>query len=493
MGNQHSRLDHRSASTVGHFDTISKTITPWQDTDAKQDPYKRHYLLPTISATSSDGRIKIRKQSSPSPVTTTTTTNATLNTNTASSSSNHSKRAFARLLPFRAFSRDNISASTLCETPSPLSVALQAPSSVHPLTSITSLPHVLTTGDDQVSLCSTHQPRRESWSSCKHSKNNNNNNNNNNRKSQFNTFDSPETCLWIAGRKFHQTLGSSYLLPCDEEEIDRLHLQHFMVRFAIQGNYLAPVSDILRKGARVLDVGCGPGSWTMEIAGEYPKSTVVGVDINNMFPRDIKPSNCEFYNCNILHGLPFNSGSFDYVFMRGVALGVEESKWAPLIAELVRVLKPGGWIELVEADSKMHRVGPITQEYNQHLLDLMASCQMDPRAGQRLKEKLVDHGGLMNTTTKFISCPGGQWAGKLGQLTLQSWKAYYQALRPQICLAGKATAENYESRLQACWREADEYKTFENVHFAYAQKKYSSSSSSSSSTASINSRYSEND
>ncbi|KAI9010354.1 hypothetical protein CLU79DRAFT_722930 [Phycomyces nitens] len=441
MGNQHSRLD-RTASTVGHFDTISKTISPWEDTDSKSDPYRRHYLLPTITATSSDGRIKLRKQSSPTPVT------------------HHPKRSIGRFLPFRAFSRDNLSASTLCESPSPLSVALQAPSSVHPLTSITSLPQA-PTGDDQVSLCSTHQPRRESWSSSKHN-------------SQ--ALDSPEACLWIAGRKFHQTLGSSYLLPCDEEEINRLHLQHFMVRFAIQGNYLAPVSDVLRQGARVLDVGCGPGSWTMEIAGEYPKSTVVGIDINNMFPRDIKPGNCEFYNCNILQGLPFNTGSFDYVFMRGVALGVEESKWAPLIAELVRVLKPGGWVELVEADSEMHRVGPITHKYNQFLLDLMASCQMDPRAGQRLKEKLIDHGGLVNTTTKFISCPGGQWAGKLGQLTLQSWKAYYQALKPHICLAGMATAENYDNRLQACWREADEYKTFENVHFAYAQKKPCSAS-----------------
>jgi hypothetical protein len=29
--------------------------------------------------------------------------------------------------------------------------------------------------------------------------------------------------------------GSEYLYPCDEEEIDRLHVKHFMVRFAIQG------------------------------------------------------------------------------------------------------------------------------------------------------------------------------------------------------------------------------------------------------------------
>ncbi|KAI7867636.1 S-adenosyl-L-methionine-dependent methyltransferase [Spinellus fusiger] len=439
MGNQHSRLDHRSASTIGHFDTI-KTLGSWQENDTQQDPYQRHYLLPTISPASSDGRIKLRKQSSPTP--------ALLH---------HPRKPLARLLPFRSFTRDSLSESALCDPSNLLPVSLETKCSVHPLTPVSSFPSAQ---DDQISVYSTppHQPKRESWSSAK-------------RKSTLDPIDSGPTCVWISGRKFHHTLGSSYLLPCDDEEVDRLHLQHFMVRFAIQGNYLAPVSDMLRKGAHVLDVGCGPGSWTMEIAGEYPKSTIVGIDINAMFPREIKPSNSKFYHCNILEALPFDECSFDYVFMRGVAQGVKESQWAPLIADLVRVLKPGGWIELVETDSEMHRVGPITREFNQHLRDLMTCSLMDPHAGPRLNERLTANNDLSHITTTFISCPGGQWAGKLGQLTLQSWKAYYQALRPQICLSGKMTSEVYEDRLQICWREADEYKTFENVHFAYAQKK----------------------
>jgi hypothetical protein len=50
------------------------------------------------------------------------------------------------------------------------------------------------------------------------------------------TGSSSPSVTWIDGRKFHTYAGSStYLLPCDEEEIDRLHLLHFMVRFAIQG------------------------------------------------------------------------------------------------------------------------------------------------------------------------------------------------------------------------------------------------------------------
>lgn len=78
------------------------------------------------------------------------------------------------------------------------------------------------------------------------------------------------------------------------------------------------MSEVLRKGAKVLDMGCGPGAWSMEIASEYPKSQVVGVDISPMFPNDIKPSNCTFHQLDLHQGLPFEDGTFDYVFMRYV-------------------------------------------------------------------------------------------------------------------------------------------------------------------------------
>lgn len=54
----------------------------------------------------------------------------------------------------------------------------------------------------------------------------------------------------------------------------------------------------------------------MEIAGEYPRSEVVGVDMTSMFPSEIKPSNCQFIRTNILQPLPFDNGSFDFIFMR---------------------------------------------------------------------------------------------------------------------------------------------------------------------------------
>lgn len=248
---------------------------------------------------------------------------------------------------------------------------------------------------------------------------------------------------------------------------------------------------MLRKGGRVLDVGCGPGTWTMEIAGEYPRSQVIGVDMSTIFPVEIKPSNCTFQQYNLLDGLPFEDESFDFIFMRYfsrisrkkenvtltynvhrfVGLGIPTEKWTDVIADLVRLLKPGGWIELTEADAEIHQAGPTFREYNEQFVKVLQERNLDPAAGKTLKERLEATNKLTNITSSFISCPGGVWAGKLGQLTLQSWEAYYRALAPLVCRTLNLSVNQYTARLHLCLREADEYKTFENVHFAFAQKK----------------------
>jgi len=56
---------------------------------------------------------------------------------------------------------------------------------------------------------------------------------------------------------------------------------------------------LIKKGNRVLDLGCAPGSWTMYasgLAGE--KGEVAGIDLKKV---DIRlPSNVRIYNCDIL-------------------------------------------------------------------------------------------------------------------------------------------------------------------------------------------------
>lgn len=56
---------------------------------------------------------------------------------------------------------------------------------------------------------------------------------------------------------------------------------------------------LIKKGDRVLDLGCSPGSWTLyasDLAGE--KGLIAGIDLKKV---DIKvPSNVRIYNCDVL-------------------------------------------------------------------------------------------------------------------------------------------------------------------------------------------------
>jgi ubiquinone/menaquinone biosynthesis C-methylase UbiE len=93
--------------------------------------------------------------------------------------------------------------------------------------------------------------------------------------------------------------------------------------------------------------------------------------------------------------------------------GIGVTQWDPLIQEILRILKPGGWVEVVEVDLELHRTGPMTRVYNDRLLTLMAARHLDPHGGRRLKDRFEARDDLMNINTTFISCPGGQWAGKV--------------------------------------------------------------------------------
>lgn len=143
-----------------------------------------------------------------------------------------------------------------------------------------------------------------------------------------------------------------YVLVQDHQEQDRLVAQHYLLRMTFGSDFAAAGAiPFLEKNAVVLDVGCGPGAWTMEMATQFPKATFIGIDQTASFPQDIKPKNCHFRQFHITNGfLPFPDNSVDYIFQRDLNWGLTIDTWKVLVKEYMRILKPGGWIELVEPD-----------------------------------------------------------------------------------------------------------------------------------------------
>lgn len=150
--------------------------------------------------------------------------------------------------------------------------------------------------------------------------------------------------------------SSIEILPNNNvQELDRMVSQHYILRTAFDADYSAPIISLNDQQNSnkvvVLDVGCGSGTWTMEMATQFPRAQFIGIDKQPSFPNDIKPKNCHFKMFDISQSsvkLPFMDQTVDYIFQRDLNWDLSENTWLPLVKEFFRVLKPGGWIELVE-------------------------------------------------------------------------------------------------------------------------------------------------
>jgi SAM-dependent methyltransferase/uncharacterized protein YbaR (Trm112 family) len=102
------------------------------------------------------------------------------------------------------------------------------------------------------------------------------------------------------------------------------------------------VTDAELVGKRVLDVGCGAGRLTRQVA-EHGAGMVVGVDINDavdeVFDRGRGAPNLHVVQAN-LFALPFRPGSFDLVWSCGVIHHTPDA--AAAFRALTRHVSPGG-------------------------------------------------------------------------------------------------------------------------------------------------------
>ncbi|RIA96636.1 S-adenosyl-L-methionine-dependent methyltransferase [Glomus cerebriforme] len=277
---------------------------------------------------------------------------------------------------------------------------------------------------------------------------------------------------FIDGRRFHNIDSVKYFLPNDELEMDRLKTLHYILHNVFQSNFSSPVNEILKiGGAEILDLGCGPGAWLLDMAETFPKSNFTGVDLTNtLIGNDDMSKNIKFIKGNVLDGLPFKNSTFDYVFIRNLSYGFSEQDWKDVINELIRITKPGGWIELMEPEFKARDYGQITIYLNDAFIKDLQSQNICINITTKLEQFLIDTKQIDRVfhDEKSINC--GSWAGRLGELVCEDFIMIMSAIKPRLSQIIGVNHDDYDQLLKSIPDEMNECKSSFINHRFWAQK-----------------------
>jgi len=225
---------------------------------------------------------------------------------------------------------------------------------------------------------------------------------------------------------------------------------------------------------QVLDVGCGPGTITADLATLVPGGHVIGLE----YAPDVlvqarataearKIGNIDFQVGDI-HALKFPDNTFDVVHAHQVLQHVSD----PILAltEMRRVTKPGGIVAVRECDYSSSIVYPDSPEVTKFVSDMYVrvakSIGGEPNAGRMLhswaKKVGFERSHIMSTTSTWCyNAPEDiQWWGDLWADRILSSSFAKNALGSRV-----ATIEELNSASLA-WKEwmKEEDAWFNMVH-----------------------------
>jgi SAM-dependent methyltransferase len=143
--------------------------------------------------------------------------------------------------------------------------------------------------------------------------------------------------------------------PDSSEELARLTHQDRLLTKAMGGVFQGVSASEIATFRNVLDLGCGPGGWVLDVAFEYPNIEAAGIDIGrpmvdyaNARARSQQLTNASFGVMDFNQPFEFSDGAFDLVNGRLLIGSLLREIWPRFIAECTRILRPGGRLQITE-------------------------------------------------------------------------------------------------------------------------------------------------
>lgn len=219
----------------------------------------------------------------------------------------------------------------------------------------------------------------------------------------------------------------------------------------------------LPEAPAILDVGCGTGEISSRLAALFPRARVTGVDLlesHLALARDRYAALGErltFQQADAFE-LPFAARSFDLVVCRHLLQAVPRPE--AILAEMVRVARPGAMIHLIPEDYDMIHAGPAR-------LDVGAFWHAAPRAYMRAAN--IDLHIGRNVFAHLRALPVGQIAIDYVMVDTQrvpretfaaifeAWRdGYTESLAEHLGWPVAKVRDHFEATIE-CIRDPDRY------------------------------------
>lgn len=220
------------------------------------------------------------------------------------------------------------------------------------------------------------------------------------------------------GRSYHGYHAGKYLLPNDEQEQQRLDLQHHLFGITLDGRlHLAQ----LPKTKRALDIGTGTGIWSIDFADEHPDVEVLGVDLSPMQPHWVPP-NCRFQVDDLSLTWTFQ---YPFDFIHGRMLFCSFSNPLHVFKEAFKALTAGGIIEMQDLifefrspDGSLE--GSALETWAKKVTEAFASKGIDLTSASTYRNHL-EAVGFEDIEQQEFFWPVGTWPKDLRLKTLGLW------------------------------------------------------------------------
>ncbi len=214
---------------------------------------------------------------------------------------------------------------------------------------------------------------------------------------------------------------------------------------------------------RIADIGCGSGEITSRLAELYPRAEVLGIDIlehtvalagrryTALAPR------VRFQQGDAFE-LQLPTGHYDLVVCRHVTQSIPEPE--RVLAELVRICRPGGWVHLLSEDYGMlHlKAGSVDPDKFWHEFVRLASRGMgiDERIGRRTWP-LLRQLGLEQVAVDYVTVDTVRVPRETFAAIIEAWRDGYTDLLAQHTGQKREEIRAYFDYMIASIRNPEEY------------------------------------